>query len=104
MELNEVIDKRRSIRKYINKEISKEYKEDYIKVNSSFYDEVRSTTIEYFQLGGRKKTDLCLTIPAVMEITELSNNKDFKKELDEYLEKIQYDEKQIQDENIVKKY
>ena len=27
MELNEVIDKRRSIRKYINKEISKEYKE-----------------------------------------------------------------------------
>ena len=30
--------------------------------------------------------------------------KDFKKELDEYLEKIQYDEKQIQDENIVKKY
>lgn len=33
-----------------------------------------------------------------MEITELSNNKDFKKKLDEYLEKIQYDEKQIQDE------
>lgn len=33
-----------------------------------------------------------------MEITELSNNEDFKKELDEYLEKIQYDEKQIQDE------
>ena len=31
MELNEVIDKRRSIRKYINKEISKEYKEKQIK-------------------------------------------------------------------------
>ena len=78
--------------------IRKTNKEDYRKVNSSFYDEVISTTIEDFQPGGRKRTDLCLSIPAVMEITELSNNEDFKKELNEYLEKIQYDEKQIQDE------
>ena len=78
--------------------IRKETKEDYKKVSSSFYDEVMSTTIEDFQPGGRKRTDLCLTIPAIKEIAELSNNDDFKKELDEYLEMIQYDEKQIQDE------
>lgn len=78
--------------------IRKETKEDYKKVNSSFYDEVRSTTIEDFQPGGRKRTDLCLTIPFIKEIAELSNNDDFKKEVNEYLELIQYDEKQIQDE------
>lgn len=78
--------------------IRKEPKEDYKKVNSSFYDEVMSTTIEDFQPGGRKRTDLCLTIPFIKEIAELSNNDDFKKEVNEYLELIQYDEKQIQDE------
>lgn len=78
--------------------IRKETKEDYKKVNSSFYDEVRSTTIEDFQPGGRKRTDLCLTIPFIKEIAELSNNDDFKKEVNEYLELIQYDEKQIQEE------
>ena len=78
--------------------IRKETKEDYKKVNSSFYDEVMSTKIEDFQPGGRKRTDLCLTIPFIKEIAELSNNDDFKKEVNEYLELIQYDEKQIQEE------
>ena len=83
---------------YFPTNIRKETKEDYKKVSSSFYDEVMSTTIEDFQPGGRKRTDLCLTIPSIKEIAELSNNDDFKKEVNEYLELIQYDEKQIQDE------
>ena len=78
--------------------IRKVNKEDYKKVGSSFYDEVMSTTIEDFQPGGRKRTDLCSIIPIVKEIVMISNNDDLKKEFDEYLEMIQYDEKQIQDE------
>ena len=76
--------------------------EDYKKVNGSYYDDVRNTNISDFQLGGSKRTDLYVSIPLIKRIAEYSNNEKFKKELDEYLAIIQYDEKQVYDELISK--
>ena len=73
-------------------------KEDYQKVNGSYYDDVRNTSISDFQPGGSKRTELCVSIPLLRGIAEYSNDKRFKKELDEYLLLIQYDEKQIYEE------
>ena len=79
-------------------DVQKSTKEDYIKVNGSYYDEIRNTTIEDFKLGGTKRTDLCISIPLVRGIAEHSTDKNFKKELDDYLDSIQYDEKQVYEE------
>lgn len=78
--------------------VNKTSKEDYIKINGSYYDDVRNTKIEDFQIGGSKRTDLCVSIPLIMGIAEYSDNEDFKKELNEYLKLIQYDGKQVYDE------
>lgn len=82
--------------------VSKATKEDYIKVNGSYYDDVKNTTIEDFKLGGSKRTDLCVTIPLVRGIAEYSSDENFKKELEEYLTIIEYDEKQIYEELVSK--
>lgn len=79
-------------------DVHKISKEEYIKVNGSYYDEVRNTTLEDFKLGGKKRTDLCVSIPLVLGIAEMSNDENFKRELDEYLTSIQYDEKQVCEE------
>ena len=82
--------------------ISKATKEDYKKVNGSYYDDVRNTSIEDFKLGGKKRTDLCVSIPLVRGIAEHSSDENFKKELDAYLTSIQYDEKQVYEELVSK--
>ena len=75
-------------------------KEDYIKHNGNYYNEVRDTKIEDFQVGGSRRVDLCVTIPLIKGIADSSDNEEFKRELDKYLTLIQYDEKQIYDEMI----
>lgn len=75
--------------------VHKSTKEDYKKINGSYYDKVRNTTIGDFKIGGSKRFDLCVSIPLVCSIAENSNNESFKKELYEYLELIEYDESKI---------
>lgn len=75
--------------------VSKATKDDYVSVNSSFYNDIKSTTISDFQPGGRKRLELCTTIPLVQGIADLFSDKSFKKELDEYLSLIEYDEEAI---------
>ena len=82
--------------------IFKATKEDYIKVNGSYYDDVKNTSIEDFKLGGKKRTDLCVSIPLVRGIAEHSSDENLKKELDAYLTSIQYDEKQVYEELVSK--
>ena len=82
--------------------VSKATKEDYIKVNGSYYDDVRNTKLEDFKLGGSKRTDLCVSIPLVRGIAEHSSDENLKKELDEYLTSIEYDEKQVYEELVLK--
>ena len=59
--------------------------------------------LENLKIGGRKRTDLAVSIPLVRGIAEYSSDKNFKKELEEYLSLIEYDEKQVNDE-IVSQY
>lgn len=85
---------------YSPTDVHKATKEDYKKVNGSYYDDVRNTSIDDFKIGGSKRTDLCVSIPLVRGIAEF--NEQFKKELEEYLTLIQYDEKQVYDELVSK--
>lgn len=87
---------------YSPTDVNKTNKEDYIKINGNYYDEVRNTKIEDFQIGGSKRTDLCVSIPLVMGIAENSNDENFKTELNEYLKLVQYDGKQIYQELVSK--
>lgn len=83
-------------------DVYKTTKEEYQKVNGSYYDNVRNTTILDFQPGGSKRTDLCVIIPLIKEIAEYSNDERFKKELNEYLSLILYDENQVYEELVSK--
>lgn len=47
---------------------------------------------------GSKRIDLCISIPFVKGIADCSDDVDFKNDLSEYLELIQYDERQVYDE------
>ena len=87
---------------YSPTEVHKVTKEDYKRDNGSYYDDVRNTCVSDFQPGGSKRTDLCVSIPLVKGIAEYSRNERFKKELDEYLSLIQYDEKQVYEEIVSK--
>lgn len=78
--------------------VHKYTKEDYIRENKEFYEEITSTTLKDFQPGGRKRIKLGLEIPLLEKIANNSNNFEFKKELCNYLDSIQYDEKQVFEE------
>jgi len=73
-------------------------KEEYIKTNGSYYDDVRNTKFSDFRPDGSKRVDLLVTIPLVKGIAECSHDEKFLKDLNEYLSLIQYDEKQLHDE------
>ena len=77
-------------------------KKEYREANKKYYDMIKNTTISDFQPGGSKRTDLCTVIPLVRQIAEYSCDENFKKDLDEYLSLIQYDEKQVYEELVSK--
>lgn len=79
--------------------VQKTSKEEYNKINNNYYDEVRSVSISDFQPNGKKRMDLLVTIPLIKEISALSGNEQFKNEVEEYLEEIQYDSQKIYEES-----
>jgi len=72
--------------------------EEYKKENAEFYDDIKNSSIDEYRPGGSKRTDLCVTMPLVRGIADMSDNEEFQKDLDEYLTLIEYDEKQIHEE------
>ena len=82
--------------------IYKYTKKEYRETNKKYYDMIKNTTISDFQPGGSKRTDLCTVIPLIRQIAEYSCDENFKKDLDEYLSLIQYDEKQVYEELVSK--
>lgn len=70
--------------------------EDYKK--HEWYQDVVNTTIEDLKPGGKKRVHLCISIPLVRRIAEMSNNSDFVNELEQHLKLIEYDHKQVADE------
>ena len=70
--------------------------EDYKK--SELYLPIVNTTIDDLKPGGKERYHLCVSIPFIQGIAEMSGNQDFIDELNEYLELIEYDYQQISDE------
>ena len=62
--------------------------------NRQFYEDVVNTTLNDFLPNGRKRLELGMVIPLIEPIA----NKDFQKDLENYLNQIKYDEKQIYEE------
>lgn len=81
----------------VSKTTAEEYK-NCCDSNKQFYEDIVNTKLTDFQPNGSKRTDLCVMIPLVQGIAEMTTNEDFKKELNEYLKSIQYDEKQVYEE------
>lgn len=81
--------------------VSKTTIDEYKKINKQLYEDIVNAKLIDFQPNGKKRTDLCTMIPVIQEISEMIKDTDFKKELNEYLKLINYDEKQIcEDMNI----
>lgn len=84
----------------VSKTTAEEYK-NCCDSNKQFYEDIVNTKLTDFQPNGSKRTDLCVMIPLVQGIAKMTTNEDFKKELNEYLKSIQYDEKQVYEEMTV---
>jgi len=81
---------------YLPKNIIYRRPEEYKK--SPIYQSIVKTTIDDLIPGGKERYHLCVTIPLVKGIAEMSGNADFIKELEQHLEEIVYDYKEITDE------
>jgi len=73
-------------------------KEDYIKNNKKIYEDIKNTTLDDFKPKGKKRTDLCVVIPLLQSIVDITKDEEFKRDLTHYLSSIQYDEKQVFEE------
>jgi len=78
----------------VSKVTSEEYR-NYSEMDRQFYDDVVNTKLDDFKPNGRKRINLCTTIPLVRGIAEIEMNTDFIRDLNNYLESIQYDEEEI---------
>lgn len=87
---------------YCPTNVCKYSKDDYIKKNKDFYEEVKNTTLQDFKPNGRKRASLCLIAPFLHGIAEIINNKEFKRDVCNYLDSVQYDDVQIFDEINIK--
>lgn len=79
---------------FLPSDIMKYTAEEYRKINPDFYDYIKNTKIEDFKPGGVKRTELSTTIPLLTSLADSMNDEFFKKEIEEYLELIEYDAKQ----------
>ena len=77
--------------------ISKCNKDEYCSTKEcqEFYFDIKNTTIDDFKPYGRKRLELFMTMPLVMQIAHNSNNPKFIEELNEFIKLIQYNEEEI---------
>lgn len=73
-------------------------KETYVRENKDFVDLVACTDYDEFRPGGKRRLELGILVLQIRAIAELAKDDEFSKALAEYLDCIQYDEKQIQEE------
>ena len=62
------------------------------------YQTVINTSIDDLRPSGKERCHLCVAIPLIKGIADMSGNKDFVDELNEYLKDIEYDYEQIRDD------
>ena len=75
--------------------VCKTDKKSYVLENEGFYNASVSTSRDDFRPGGRKRIELGSIILALQHTAMQPGLEDFQKELNEYLEEIDYDSKQI---------
>lgn len=63
-----------------------------------WYQNVVNTTIDDLRPGGKERYHLCVSIPLIKGIADMSGNQQFVDELDEYLKNIEYDYEQIRND------
>lgn len=66
--------------------------------NHEWYQNIINTKIEDLKPGGKDRYHLCVSIPLVRGIAEMSDNQTFKDELNQYLMDIEYNYEDICDE------
>ena len=63
-----------------------------------WYQDIINTSLEDLQPHGKKRPDLCVSIPLVQGIAEMSGNNDFINQLNNHLSLIDYDIVEVQQE------
>ena len=81
----------------ISKITHEEYKS--CEYSRNFYEEIVNTKLSDMQPHGTKRIYLSFIVPLVLKIAEMENNESFKKELDDYLKEVLYDEAQVEEES-----
>jgi len=81
----------------VMKATTEEYK-NISEFNKCFYEDIVNTKLSDFHPNGSKRIELCLMIPITQRIVEMQSNENFKRELNNYLESIQYDEREVYEE------
>lgn len=80
--------------------IEKCNKEEYCLLgeNKKFYEDIKSTTIDDYKPSGKRRLELAAVVPLVSGIAELSGDEQFVSDLNKYLEEVNYNEEQINNE------
>lgn len=73
-------------------------KNTYLEEFKNFVEQHVSTDFDEFKPGGKRRLELGVLITQVKALSNFLDDEDFKRELNEYLSYIEYDEKQIQEE------
>lgn len=82
---------------FMPKNIVKRAKEEYCSSEESkkIYDSIADSKVEDYMPNGKNRTSLLVSLPLVMGIADVEGNEEMKKELDAWLERIDYDPEQI---------
>ena len=73
-------------------------KESYLKEHQDFVDMVVSTDFNEFRPGGKRRLELGVLVIQVLALAQMIDDEEYKKDLQAYLELIEYDADQIQRE------
>ena len=83
---------------YGSSDISRCDKETYLREHKDFVDQHVSHSLDDFKPGGDRRLELGVLIIQLRALSNMIDDEEFSKELEEYLDAIEYDEGQIQKE------
>lgn len=98
------IDKKLYYKMFMPSNIERITKDEYLKneENKKIYDYIKNTKLDDFKPNGSKREELTNTIPSIMHLSYINSDPNLKKELDEYLNKIDYNYYKIYKEQLEK--
>lgn len=83
---------------YSPTDVSKCDKVTYVSEHKEFIDSVVCTDFDEYKPGGKRRLDLGILVFQIQTLVSMLNDESLKKDLNEYLESIEYDADQIQRE------